>query len=280
MRWVVGLLVVALSLLVSVSAAQAAVVRDGETFSIDLGEARICFVSPIDLQTEDDCVGMKLSAAGPQDIGKRHHLAAGIIRAPGSRTSPRLFGLVQAYRDGTALTRELTDENSKEFAELITKAASTKLAPGQKLKPPISRLEKRGDMTMLRVSLDIDGPSPNPDDEIAEAQRHTEILGVFLRDASYFVEWKGASQSAIAMAHLADAALATIRVDPKMIKAPVEAAQSSSSLLFPIGIVVGLGLVAMLVVGLLLRKKGSSGEHRKSGRLGTFHAELWPPHDS
>lgn len=253
--------------------AQAATVRDGEDFSIGFGDTRICFLSPPDLKTDDDCDGLPSISAPQVSTAKIHPLAAGIVRAPGSRKSPRIFALVQAYRVDIGNPKEVTLENTKEFAALLANSIAANLPAGLVSRPPVTRIEKVGDVSVLRFVFEVDGLSPAPDNQLIEAQRHTEVVAIPLIDAWYVVEWKGSPLIAMTLAHLADATLPTIRFAPRRAPPRPEAVASSSSFGLPLAMPVGAGLLAVALVALARHSKNRR-------RNSTFHGELWPPQDS
>jgi hypothetical protein len=272
MRWFVGFVIVLGALFGASGTARAAVVRDGDTFSVDLSEGRICFFNPTELRTDDDCVGLPADRVPqPIDRVRSRPLAVGIVRAPGSVTSPRIFGLVQAYRIETTTTRVVTAENAKELSELIASGHAAGLPAGATLRPPVTRFETVEGVPVVRTTLDVDGLVPTNDDDFVP--EHVEIVSLVATDATYVVQWTGTSMNTVGIAHLADSATPTIRLDPKrVVRAKVG---SSPARLFTM--VTGVFAVAASIF-LFLRR--SLRDRARSGRRAmSFHAELWPPHD-
>jgi hypothetical protein len=225
--------------------AHSAVLTDESTFSIDLGEARICFTQPRALFDAEDCTGL-----GPDPVPafagtdpRLRRIAAGAIRVPGSRTSPRILGFVEAMRVETTNATRPSTAGLTTFADGLTKGIARELPAPAVARVLCSRLVVKDDVAIARVTVAIEGVPASLQGE--ELVTHLEYVTVFASDTTYALLWKGPKSSATALARAADAAAATVQLSPA--RRPPERASAAAM----IRLAAPIGLPA-LVIGLVL----------------------------
>lgn len=250
MRWLLSVLVIVGLVVGPVGVAEAAVLRDGETFSIDLSEARICFVAPPELRSDEECLGLKGDRIAQRpDAPRLKRLATGMVRVPGSQTSPRLLAIVEGSRLETRNPAEPTPAGAQELAGGYAKGLAGRLPPSAKVGQPTGRLLMAGDVPVMRITVEVEGLAPGTDEEL---QAHHEVVVVLANHGTYVIEWSGPAKNAIAIAHLADASIPSIHRDPK--ESP--RGMSIVTLVLPFAAFGLVGLVIGFVV-LLVRRSGA-----------------------
>src|SRR5690606_33347678 len=154
--------------------ASAAVVRDGDQFSVDTGTAPICWVSPLSLRDDADCEGLTPDAvAEPQD-GEARVVAMGLLRLEEPGEDPDL-ALVMVMHVPVALTGEPDADAVREYAQGAQKAVEKELRKGARMRPATdARIVKtpRHRHPLMRVVLDADGIPEGADDQLIEHQVH------------------------------------------------------------------------------------------------------------
>lgn len=241
-----------------------------DTFSIELGEAPVCFAVPASLHEAAACRGLPPLAATDIDNTQIGLIAAGGLR-PGHEAAPAagppLIGLVQMFRKPA----DLPVAPDSAFAERVgveaTKAILADLPSEARRGRPVPRVETVEGLVVVRTSVDVDDLTPGTR---ASFFGHIETATVFGRDATYTVVWSGPASSTHALTRLADEATKTIRLVGDQHPAPKNAGlasiASSAKMLLPLG---GASLAVVLAGALVLRRRRGKGQLR---------TELWPAH--
>lgn len=253
--------------------ATAAVVHDGEKYSVDFGAARICFIRPIELRTAEDCEGLTPENVGvPADDGTRT-IAMGLVRLEEPGELPRI-GLVMVMHVDMAITHEPDDTAARDYAEGATRAIGKELPPGAKMRAATdARIVRAAPVPLIRAVFDADGIAPGSGDELVEHQVHYAGIA---EDGMYTVAWLSRRTDARAVEALAEASTPSIRIG-----AP---AASRKELERRIGIVVGIvfalgGVLVAVAVGLLASRKRAPAIHPSFGGAPVHpsHAYAAPP---
>lgn len=240
-----------------------------DKFSMELGEAPVCFAIPTSLHDATSCHGLPPLRASDIDNTQIGLISAGGIRRashePEAAPSGPIIGLLQMFRRPVALAVHPEAAVAERIAVDATKALLADL-PREALRGrPVPRIESVDGLVVVRTSVDVEGL---PAGTRAAFFAHIETATVFGRDATYTVVWSGPSDSTTALARLADDATKTLRLVPDQHPAKRDAAIASverfAKTLWPLGTV---AVVATLAGVLFLRKR------RGKNRLA---AELWP----
>ncbi len=239
-----------------------------DTFSIELGEAPVCFAVPASLHDAAACRGLPPLAAADIDNTQIGLIAAGGLR-PGKDapavSGPPLVGLVQMFRRPASLAVHPDAAFAERVAIDATKAILADLPSEARRGRPVPRVESVDGLVMVRTSVEVDDLTPGTR---ASFFAHIETATIFGRDATYTVVWSGPATSTTALVRLADDASKTMRLVPDQHPAAKDAGLASIAAfakgLLPLG---GLAF-AIAIAGVLYMRK----------RRGTrpLRAELWP----
>jgi hypothetical protein len=208
-----ALLVLLVGVLVARDAGAEMLVQDGDTFSIDLSEARICFSEPRSLRTQADCEGLgpdlnlPLVSANPN----ARPLAAGVVRVPGNTISSRMLGVI----NGIVLPAKNPSFHATEidrYGRELVKTLALRVAPHARLLEPVERIHvSTKGVQILRVSVGVDGLSADDTESVGRY----ELVVIYARDATYVFSFAGPASSGVALNRAADAAASTVNLAPK-----------------------------------------------------------------
>lgn len=236
--------------------ASAAVVRDGDKFSVDTGAARICWVSPLSLRNADDCEGLTpdLVPVPPDDDARV--IAMGLLRLeqPGEQAD---LALVMVMHVVVPLTVEPNAESAKDYAEGAHKAVAKELRKGATMRPPtnvrVLAAKYPQKHPLIRLVLDADGIPDGADDKLLEHQVH--IAGV-ADDGVYSVAYLTNRRSAKQVESYADALGASFSMaKPAMSnKAFEKKMEAIGTIVVLVGTLIVGGIISLIVV-LSRRKK-------------------------
>lgn len=231
--------------------ASAAVIRDGDKYAIDLGAARICWVTPIDLRSNADCEGLTPENVPPPAEDKARIVAMGLVRLEGPGEAPDL-ALVMVMHVPMAFVQEVDGLQAREYAKGAEGAIAKELRAGARMRPATdTRVIHAGKLPLIRAVFDADGIPEGADDKLVEHQIH--IAGV-ASDGMYSVAWLTKRRSAQRIEAFADAAVPSIAIThPAPQKAELERRIGMA-----VGAVMGVGLVlvaAVLFIVLGTKKK-------------------------
>jgi hypothetical protein len=159
--------------------ASAAVVKDGDKFSVDTGAARICWVSPLSLRNAEDCDGLSPDLVPQPPDGEARVIAMGLLRLEQPGELPEL-GLVMVMHVVVPFTVEPNEEGAKDYADGAHKAVVKELRKGATMRPPtdvrVVKATYPQRHPLIRLVLDADGIPEGADDKLLEHQVH--IAGV------------------------------------------------------------------------------------------------------
>lgn len=185
--------------------ASAAVVKDGDKFSVDTGTARICWVSPLSLRNADDCEGLTPDAMPEPPDGDARVIAMGLLRLEEPGEQPDI-ALVMVMHVNVPFTVEPDAQGAKDYAEGAQKAVAKELRKGATMRPPtnvrVVKASARQKHPLIRLVLDADGIPDGADDQLLE--HHVHIAGI-ADDGVYSVAYLTKRRSARQVEAYADA---------------------------------------------------------------------------
>ncbi len=222
--------------------ASAAVVRDGDKFAIDLGAARICWVSPLSLRSEADCEGLTPENVPLPAEDKARVVAMGLVRLEEPGEAPDL-ALVMVMHVPVAFVQEVDELQAREYAKGAQGAIAKELHAGARMRPATdTRVVHAGKLPLIRAVFDADGIPEGAEDKLVEHQIH--IAGV-ASDGLYSVAWLTRRSSAERIEAFADASVPSFAIThPAPTKAEIERR---------VGIAVGAVMgIAFVLVGIVL----------------------------
>jgi hypothetical protein len=163
----------------SATSASAAVVRDGDKFSVDTGPARICWVTPLELRNAEDCEGLSPDlVADPNEDGEARIFAKGLVRLERPGEEPEL-GLVLAMHVEVAFTVEPDEQTAKDFAGGAEKGLAKHIRKGATMRPANVRVVKPTypqKHSLIRLVLETDGIPEGAEDQLLE--HHVQLAGM------------------------------------------------------------------------------------------------------
>lgn len=182
LRWLLRFIVVVVSFALTfllTRPASAALVTDGDKFSVDTGKARICWVSPLALRNADDCEGLSPDAVPEPGDGDARVIAMGLLRLEEPGEEPDL-ALVMVMHVVVPFTVEPDAQGAKDYAEGAQKAVAKELRKGATMRPPtnvrVVKASARQKHPLIRLVLEADGIPEGADDQLLEHQVH--IAGI------------------------------------------------------------------------------------------------------
>lgn len=222
--------------------AQAAVVTDGNEFSIDVGAAKVCFVVPRELRNDRDCKGLTVDAVqAPPGV-----VAFGLVRLEREGDAPELARLTVTHLAG-ALSWAPNAAVAKDYAKGVETGLRKTLPAGATVRESSdARAVRSGRFPFVRAIFDVDGVGPGAD-ALIEHQVH---IVSFTSTGAYGTTWTGRRSAEGRLEPLADKAASTI-----WIRHAAEPEPSKKA--YRLGQVVGMVLpgVALLVVILVLWRR-------------------------
>jgi hypothetical protein len=250
LRRLVAFLAFAAAFIVS-ARASAAVVRDGDKYAIDLGAARICWVTPIELRSDADCEGLTPENVPPPREDSARVVAMGLVRLEEPGEAPDL-ALVMVMHVPLAFVQEVDLASARDYAKGAERAIAKELRAGARMRPATdTRVIHSGKLPLIRAVLDADGIPDGADDQLIEHQIHVAAVA---NDGMYSVAWLSRRRSARTIEGLADASAPSIAIaHPAPPKGDLERRVGIA-----VGVVMGIGLVlvgTVLFVVLGTRKK-------------------------
>lgn len=235
--------------------ASAAVVKDGNKFSVDTGAARICWVSPLSLRNAADCEGLSPDLVPQSQDGEARVIAMGLVRLEEPGEQPEL-GLVMVMHVVVPFTVEPDETGAKEYAEGAHKAVQKELRKGATLRPATNvRVVKPAfpqKHPLIRLVLEADGIPDGADDQLLEHQVH--IAGV-ADDGVYSVAYLSKRRDGKRIEAYADAlrtsfSMTTPAQSTKQFEKKMEAI---GTVVILVGMLIVGGIISLIVV--LSRKK-------------------------
>jgi hypothetical protein len=234
--------------------ASAAVVKDGDKFSVDTGAARICWVSPLSLRNADDCEGLSPDLVPQSQDGEARVIAMGLVRLEQPGEQPEL-GLVMVMHVVVPFTVEPDENGAKEYAEGAHKAVQKELRKGATLRPPTNVRVVKGypqKHPLIRLVLEADGIPDGADDQLLEHQVH--VAGV-ADDGVYSVAYLSKRRDGKRIEAYADAlrtsfAMTTPAQSTKQFEKKMEAI---GTIVVLVGTLIVGGIISLIVV--VSRKK-------------------------
>lgn len=211
------------------ASASAAVVRDGDQYSVDLSAARICWIKPLELRDAADCEGLTPENVTPPAEDKARVIGMGLVRLEEPGEDPDL-ALVMVMHVPMAFAHEANDAAARDYAQGAERAIAKELRPGARMRPATdTRVTRPGKLPLIRTVLDADGIPDGADDKLVEHQIHISGLA---KDGMYTVAWLTKRSSARPVEALADEAASTIAI--------ASPAMTDAELGRRIGIVIGV----------------------------------------
>lgn len=222
--------------------ASATVVRDGDKYAIDLGAARICWVTPIELRSNADCEGLTPENVPPPKEDSARVVAMGLVRLEEPGEAPDL-ALVMVMHVPLAFVHEADLPSARDYAKGAERAIAKELRTGARMRPATdTRVVHAGKLPLIRAVFDADGIPDGADDQLIEHQIHVAGLA---SDGMYSVAWLSKRRSAGVIEGFADASVPSIAI--------THPAPPKGDLERRIGIVVGVVMaVGFVVVGIVL----------------------------
>ena len=231
--------------------ASAAVVKDGEKYSVDFGKSRICWITPHELRDAADCEGLTPDNVPVPPDDKARVVAMGLVRLeqPGEAAD---LALVMVMHVAMPFVTEADDKSAKDFVQGAEKAVAKELPPGAHMRPGSSaRVVKPGKHPLIRAVLDADGIADTADEALMQHQLHVAVLAT---DGLYSVTWMMRSKDARAVEAIADSTSASITIpNPAMSNE-----QFGKTIGLAVGGVLGAGLLligAVIVIVVATSKK-------------------------
>lgn len=199
----------AAALSTATSTARAEIVDDGASFSVDLGDAHVCFVTPVEKRNPKECfaVDFAMYSQGKAPDGVVR-LAYGILRHPKDAQDRRFVGNLAAVKLALATETAPDQEAADRFARGLVDPETVKLEPGAKFLPPRAWVVEANDVSVVRATIDVEGlDADNP-------SAHREVLVAFGTRSAYSVSWTSRSADAALVKGYADAAAKTVTLGP------------------------------------------------------------------
>lgn len=230
--------------------ASAALVTDGDKFSVDTGTARICWVSPLALRNADDCQGLTPDAVPEPPDGDARIIAMGLLRLEQPGELPDL-ALVMVMHVVVPFTVEPDDRGAKDYAEGAQKAVAKELRKGATMRPAtnvrVVRASARQKHPLIRLVLEADGIPEGADDQLLEHQVH--IAGI-ADDGVYSVAYLAKRRDAKQIEAYADALgssfrMSTPAISNKQFEKKMEAIGTAVVL---VGTLIVGGIISLVVV--------------------------------
>lgn len=230
--------------------ASAAVVRDGDKFSVDTGASRICWVSPLSLRNADDCEGLTPDAVPVPPDDDARVIAMGLVRLEEPSEEPDL-AVVMVMHVVVPLTVEPNADGAKDYAEGAHKAVAKELRKGATMRPPtnvrVVPAKHPQKHPLIRLVLEADGIPEGAEDKLLEHQVH--IAGV-ADDGVYSVAYLTKRRSAKQVEAYADALGASFSMSkPAMSnKAFEKKMEAIGSIVVLVGTLIVGGIISLIVV--------------------------------
>ena len=189
------------------------VVSDDTMYSVDLGAAKICFVEPRELRSEDDCAGVDLTdfPVGPV-IDPLARLAYGVVRGPGEGAARPVLGIVSMMRAPSHATTAPNQAAADQIGEEASQSIAASLPAGARLLPAASKLAWGKNVPVVRTTLVVEGLEAGSD---VALNGHREVLTAIGGRYVYITVWSGSREHASELARFADAAAATTDLKPE-----------------------------------------------------------------
>lgn len=230
--------------------ASAAVVEDGDKFSVDTGAARICWVSPLALRNADDCDGLSPDGVPVPPDDDARVIAMGLLRLEQPGEQPDL-ALVMVMHVVVPFTVEPDEQGAKNYAEGAHNAVGKELRKGATMRPPtnvrVVKASARQKHPLIRLVLDADGIPENADDQLLEHQVH--IAGV-ADDGVYSVAYLTKRRNAKQVEAYADSLGASFSMTKPAIsnKQFEKKMEAIGSIVVLVGTLVVGGIISLIVV--------------------------------